>query len=112
LLLGVKAVIVESYERIHRSNLAGMGILPLQFAAGDSRTSLGLTGEEVFHIEGVKKGAKTVSVVAVRDDGLRLNFDVIVRIDSAREWDYYENGGILRYVLRQLAGRPIARGVA
>ncbi len=109
LLLGVKAVIVESYERIHRSNLAGMGILPLQFKEGDSRKSLRLAGDEVFHIRGVKKGVKTVQVVAIKNDGSRQFFDVDVRIDSAREWDYYENGGILRYVLRQLAGLPMTK---
>lgn len=109
LLLGVKAVIVESYERIHRSNLAGMGILPLQFKEGDSRKSLRLAGDEVFHIRGVKKGVKTVQVVAIKHDGSRQFFDVDVRIDSAREWDYYENGGILRYVLRQLAGLPMTK---
>ena len=112
LLLGVKAVIVESYERIHRSNLAGMGILPLEFQEEDSRKSLGLTGDEVFHIRGIKKGVKTVQVVAIKSDGSRQFFDVNVRIDSAREWDYYENGGILRYVLRQLAGLPMARAVS
>ena len=109
LLLGVKAVIVESYERIHRSNLAGMGILPLQFKEGDSRRSLRLAGDEVFHIRGIKKGVKTVQVVAIKNDGSRQFFDVDVRIDSAREWDYYENGGILRYVLRQLAGLPMTK---
>ncbi len=109
LLLGVKAVIVESYERIHRSNLAGMGILPLQFKEGDSRKSLRLAGDEVFHIRGIKKGVKTVQVVAIKNDGSRQFFDVDVRIDSAREWDYYENGGILRYVLRQLAGLPMTK---
>ena len=109
LLLGVKAVIVESYERIHRSNLAGMGILPLQFKEGDSRKSLRLAGDEVFHIRGIKKGVKTVQVVAIKKDGSRQFFDVDVRIDSAREWDYYENGGILRYVLRQLAGLPMTK---
>ncbi len=97
-LLGVRAVIAESFERIHRSNLVGMGILPLQFRAGESAASLGLTGREVFHIRGVREGAREVEVAA---DGKR--FTAIVRIDTPKEWDYYRHGGILRYVLRQLA---------
>ena len=106
LLLGVKAVIVESYERIHRSNLAGMGILPLQFEPGDTRKSLELTGEEVFHINGLEKGVEKVEVVATRNDGSHRIFRVIVRIDTPREWEYYQHRGILRYVLQRLAGRP------
>ena len=106
LLLGVKAVIVESYERIHRSNLAGMGILPLQFQSGDTRHSLELTGEEVFHINGLEKGVEKVEVVATRNDGSHRIFRVIVRIDAPREWEYYQHRGILRYVLQRLAGRP------
>ena len=106
LLLGVKAVIVESYERIHRSNLAGMGILPLQFQPGDTRHSLELTGEEVFHINGLEKGVEKVEVVATRNDGSHRIFRVIVRIDTPREWEYYQHRGILRYVLQRLAGRP------
>ena len=106
LLLGVKAVIVESYERIHRSNLAGMGILPLQFQPGDTRQSLELTGEEVFHINGLEKGVEKVEVVATRNDGSHHIFRVIVRIDTPREWEYYQHRGILRYVLQRLAGRP------
>ena len=106
LLLGVKAVIVESYERIHRSNLAGMGILPLQFQPGDTRHSLELTGEEVFHINGLEKGVEEVEVVATRNDGSHRIFRVIVRIDTPREWEYYQHKGILRYVLQRLAGRP------
>ena len=109
LLLGVKAVIVESYERIHRSNLAGMGILPLQFLSGDTRHSLGLTGEEVFHISGLQKGVKTVEVTATRNDGSHEIFNVDVRIDTPREWEYYENKGILRYVLRELTKHPRRR---
>ena len=97
-LQGVRAVIAESYERIHRSNLVGMGILPLQFLDGDSPETLGLTGHEVFSISGVKQGAKEVSVTA---DG--KTFTASVRIDTPKEWDYYRHGGILHYVLRQLA---------
>jgi len=97
-LLGIQAAIAESYERIHRSNLVGMGILPLQFADGDSAASLGLTGREVFSITGVEEGACTVAVTA--DD---ISFTAIVRIDTPKEWDYYRHGGILQYVLRQLA---------
>lgn len=112
LLLGVNAVIVESYERIHRSNLVGMGILPLQFQEGDSCSSLGLTGSEVFHIEGIEKGAQMVRMTARRDDGSHEIFRVTVRIDTPREWEYYENKGILRYVLRHLANRPMIKAVS
>ena len=111
LLLGVKAVIVESYERIHRSNLAGMGILPLQFQPGDTRSSLGLTGEEVFHINGLEKGVGEVEVVATSNDGARRKFNVIVRIDTPREWEYYQCKGILRYVLQRLTNRPQIKDV-
>ena len=97
-LQGVRAVIAESYERIHRSNLVGMGILPLQFKDGDTAESLGLTGREVFSIRGVQAGAKEVKVSA--DD---KSFTALVRIDTPKEWDYYRHGGILHYVLRQLA---------
>jgi len=97
-LLGIRAAIAESYERIHRSNLVGMGILPLQFADGDSAASLGLTGREVFSITGVEEGARSVTVTA--DD---KTFTAVVRIDTPKEWDYYRHGGILQYVLRQLA---------
>ena len=106
LLLGVRAVIVESYERIHRSNLAGMGVLPLQFQEGDSRHSLELTGEEVIHINGLEKGVDMVEIVATKNDGSRRIFRVIVRIDTPREWEYFESKGILRYVLNRLAHRP------
>ena len=104
LLLGVRAVIVESYERIHRSNLVGMGILPLQFMPGDNRESLGLTGNELFHITGIKPGAAEVEVAASRPDASLLKFKAQVRIDTLREWDYFANEGILRYVVRKLAG--------
>jgi len=104
LLLGVKAVIVESFERIHRSNLVGMGVLPLQFLPGDTATSLGLSGHEVFAIEGLNGGAATeVTVRATREDGSELAFQARVRIDTPQEIDYFRHGGILPYVLRQLA---------
>lgn len=111
LLLGVKAVIVETYERIHRSNLAGMGILPLQFSEGDTRHSLNLTGEEVFHINGLEKGVRNVEVVATRADGSHEKFRVVVRIDTPREWEYYQSQGILRYVLKRLTNRPQIKAV-
>jgi aconitate hydratase len=109
LLLGVKAVLVESFERIHRSNLVGMGVLPLQFKPGDGAKSLGLTGREVYRIEGITDtmapGA-TLTVVATKPDGGTLTFPVISRIDTGVEVGYYRNGGILQTVLRQLvAGR-------
>jgi aconitate hydratase len=106
-LLGVRAVIAESYERIHRSNLIGMGVLPLQFPAGENADSLGLSGEETFSITGVtalNDGAvpSTVRVVATAEDGGTTEFDAVVRIDTPGEADYYRNGGIMPYVLRQL----------
>ncbi|WP_449277367.1 aconitate hydratase AcnA [Leucobacter sp. GX24907] len=106
-LLGVKAVITESFERIHRSNLIGMGVLPLQFPDGESADSLGLDGTEVFDITGIEQlneGAtpKTVAVTATKEDGSRVKFDAVVRIDTPGEADYYRNGGILQYVLRSL----------
>jgi len=97
-LLGIRAAIAESYERIHRSNLVGMGILPLQFMDGESAAVLGLSGREVFSISGVTEGAREVTVTA--DD---KTFTAIVRIDTPKEWEYYRHGGILQYVLRQLA---------
>ncbi|TLS65703.1 aconitate hydratase AcnA [Mariprofundus erugo] len=99
-LLGVRAAIAESYERIHRSNLVGMGILPLQFKEGESAESLDLCGHEVFSITGIRAGAREVTVTA--DD---RSFTAIVRIDTPKEWEYYQHGGILHYVLRQLAGK-------
>jgi aconitate hydratase len=108
-LLGVRAVIAESYERIHRSNLVGMGILPLQFQGGDSVASLGLTGEEVYRVEGMRAGLESdfaegrdAVVVAERADGTTVQFTVTVRIDTPQEVRYYQHGGILPYVLRQL----------
>jgi aconitate hydratase len=103
-LLGVKAVITESFERIHRSNLVGMGVLPLNFMAGENAESLGLTGEELFDIEGLGDGSsENVSVTATSNDGKVTNFQARVRIDTPKEVEYYRNGGILNYVLRQLA---------
>jgi aconitate hydratase len=107
-LLGIRAVIAESYERIHRSNLIGMGVLPLQYAEGESATTLGLTGHEVFSItglEGLNDGTtpKTVNVAAV-DGERRVEFEARLRIDTPMEAEYYRNGGILPYMLRQMAG--------
>ncbi|MFJ4170351.1 aconitate hydratase AcnA [Paenarthrobacter sp. NPDC089714] len=107
-LLGVKAVIAESYERIHRSNLIGMGVLPLQFPAGESAATLGLTGTETFAVEGVTElnngtTPKTLKVTATAEDGSTKSFDAVLRIDTPGEADYYRNGGILQYVLRQIS---------
>ncbi len=103
-LLGVRAVIAESYERIHRTNLVCMGILPLQFSNGQSAQSLGLTGTEVFNVEGLGDGsAREVTVRARAEDGSEKTFQVRVRIDTPQEIEYYRHGGILHYVLRQLA---------
>ena len=104
-LLGVRAVIAESFERIHRSNLVGMGVLPLEFTDGEGWEELGLTGREVFTIEGIETVTprQHLSVRAVREDGSELSFAAMARIDSNVELDYYRNGGILHYVLRQLA---------
>ncbi|MGO9512164.1 MAG: aconitate hydratase AcnA [Steroidobacteraceae bacterium] len=105
MLLGVKAVIAESFERIHRSNLIGMGVLPLQYKDGESTHSLGLSGTETFDIVGLERGAaKFVQVIAKTDDGKTRQFQVRLRIDTPKELDYYQHGGILHYVLRQLAG--------
>ena len=109
-LLGIRAVIAESYERIHRSNLVGMGIVPLQFKEGDSADSLGLSGEESYEISGLKQmlqtkfaGGRELTVRAQRADGNAIEFPVTVRIDTPQEALYYRHGGILQYVLRQLA---------
>ncbi|MGA3223918.1 MAG: aconitate hydratase AcnA [Acidobacteriaceae bacterium] len=109
-LLGVRAVIAQSYERIHRSNLVGMGILPLQFENGQSAESLGLTGEEVFDLEGIRQmleqkfaQGRTLKVKTTDPAGVKRHFNATVRIDTPQEILYYENGGILQYVLRQLA---------
>ncbi|GIG24387.1 aconitate hydratase [Cellulomonas denverensis] len=106
-LLGVKAVITESFERIHRSNLIGMGVLPLQFPAGESADSLGLDGTETFDLTGIEElntgtTPRTVAVTATKADGSTVEFDAVVRIDTPGEADYYRNGGILQYVLRSL----------
>jgi aconitate hydratase len=103
-LLGVKAVIAKSFERIHRSNLIGMGVLPLQFEEGQDAASLGLTGAEVYDITGhTDPAAKTVTVTATPADGDAITFNAKIRIDTPKERDYFEHGGILHYVLRQLA---------
>ena len=106
-LLGVRAVITESFERIHRSNLIGMGVIPLQFPAGESAKSLKLDGTEVFDISGITelnagKTPKTVHVTATKEDGSKVEFDAVVRIDTPGEADYYRNGGILQFVLRNM----------
>src|SRR5579885_3617200 len=109
LLLGVKAVIAESYERIHRSNLVGMGVLPLQFLPGEGRSSLGLTGGESYEILGLDESLRPgqqVTVRARRADGDSVEFQAGVRIDSTIEGAYYRHGGVLPYVLRQLLKRP------
>lgn len=103
-LLGVKAVLAESYERIHRSNLIMMGVLPLQYKDGESAAKYGLTGKEIISIEGIQEGlhpSKTVKMKAEKEDGSVISFDVIARLDSPIEVAYYENEGILQYVLRQ-----------
>ena len=111
-LLGVRAVIAESFERIHRSNLVGMGILPLQFEAGKNAESLGLTGEETYDIFGFRERldskfeiGRTVAVVATSADGRKTTFEARIRIDTPQEILYFEHGGILQYVLRQLAAK-------
>ena len=104
-LLGVRAVIAESYERIHRSNLIGMGVLPLQFRAGEGREALGLDGRERYEIRGIAEGPEpgaSLRVIARADDGRTVEFEATVRLDTAMELEYYRNGGILQTVLRQL----------
>ncbi len=110
-LLGVKSTIAESYERIHRSNLVGMGVLPLQYLPGQSRELLGLSGGETYSIGGIANGlkpGKRLTVIARADDGKTTSFEAICRIDTPVELDYYRHGGILQYVLRQLASQPQA----
>jgi aconitate hydratase len=102
-LLGVRAVIASSFERIHRSNLVGMGVLPLQFPDGQDAGSLGLTGRETYDVDGLEQGVRTVSVRATPPAGDVVRFRARVRIDTPKEWEYYAHGGILPYVLRQLA---------
>ena len=105
-LLGVQAVIAESFERIHRSNLVGMGVLPLQFKPGENAESLGLNGFEVFDIEGIAGGIKPGMIVNIRVRGIgyEKSIQAVVRIDTPYEIQYYQHGGILQYVLRQLIG--------
>ena len=108
-LLGVKAVIAESFERIHRSNLVGMGVLPLQFLAGQNAASLGLKGDEVFDVTGLRDGAgKVANVIAKRPDGSKIEFQAQVLLLTPKEVEYFRHGGILHYVLRQLASRKAA----
>jgi aconitate hydratase len=107
LLLGVHAVIAESYERIHRSNLIGMGVLPLEFQGGDGRESLALTGEETFAILGVSEGLSPGKMLSITTDSGK-SFQVTARLDTPQEVEYFLQGGILQYVLRQLAARERA----
>ena len=102
-LLGIRAVIAVSFERIHRSNLVGMGVLPLVFKPGENADNLGLSGRETYSIHGLETGAREVAVNATAGDGATTEFTAIVRVDTPKEWEYYNNGGILHYVLRQLA---------
>jgi aconitate hydratase len=107
-LLGVRAVVAESYERIHRSNLVGMGILPLEFLPGTTRETLGLTGEEIYAVAGVAgdlRARDRLGVTATATDGTTRRFEVLARIDTPVELEYYRHGGVLLYVLRQLARR-------
>jgi aconitate hydratase len=105
-LLGVRAVIAESFERIHRSNLVGMGVLPLRFRNGQNAASLGLTGQETYSITGLQDGqAKIARVSARRPDGSHVEFDVDVLLLTPKEVEYARHGGLLHYVLRQLAGK-------
>jgi len=102
-LLGVKAVIAESFERIHRANLVGMGVFPLTFQSGQTAASLGLDGTEVYNFEGLSNGSREARVRATSPSGKVCSFPVNVRIDTPKEWEYMVNGGILHFVLRQLA---------
>jgi aconitate hydratase len=105
-LLGVKAVIAESFERIHRSNLVGMGVIPFEFAEGETRKTLGLKGDEVISIHGLKSGLKPLALVPCTigyADGTEKTIRIRCRIDTEVEIDYVENGGVLHYVLRNLA---------
>ena len=103
--MGVKAVIAESYERIHRSNLIGMGVLPLEFSTEDSAESIGLDGFESFDFDSIKKQSKSVSVKATSADGNAKSFEARIRIDTPKEWEYFEHGGILHYVIRRLVAK-------
>jgi aconitate hydratase len=109
LLLGVKAVITESFERIHRSNLVGMGVLPLQFKNGENAQTLGLTGNETFDISGLDDGrSKEATITATAPDGSSKQFAVHVMLLTPKERDFFRHGGILQYVLRQLAAKKAA----
>jgi aconitate hydratase len=108
LLLGVKAVLAESFERIHRSNLVGMGVLPLQFKDGESAATHGLTGKEVFEITGLDDGNASEAAVTAKGDNGEKKFTVRVMLLTPKERDFYRHGGILQYVLRQLAGKKAA----
>ncbi len=110
-LLGVRAVIAESFERIHRSNLVGMGIVPLQFKPGDSAESLAISGAETFSLAAVEQGLEEITIVVEDGYGTRRDFEAIVRIDTPIEYEYFRHGGILPYVLRDLARRPAASAV-
>jgi aconitate hydratase len=108
LLLGVKAVVAESFERIHRSNLVNMGVLPLQYRPSESATSLGLTGHELYALTGIADGLRPAGMVTVRavgDAGKTIEFQALVRIDTPEELVAFRHGGILPYVLRQLVGK-------
>jgi aconitate hydratase len=108
-LLGVRAVLAESFERIHRSNLVGMGVLPLQFLDGQNAASLGLKGDETLAITGLQDGAaKLADVVARKPDGTETRFQAQVLLLTPKEVEYFRHGGILHYVLRQLASRKVA----
>ena len=105
MLLGVRAVIAESFERIHRANLVGMGVAPIQYAPGQNAASLGLTGRETYTIDGIGANVEpgsTLNVTAISDDGKRTEFAAMLRIDTAIEAEYYRHGGLLPYVLRQM----------
>jgi aconitate hydratase len=110
-LLGVKAVIAESYERIHRSNLVGMGVVPLQFKDGDSRESLKITGKELISVEGLEgdlKPRQDVKATIEYEDGTTKDIELLCRVDTGTELDYVKNGGVLHYVLRDLASTAVA----
>jgi aconitate hydratase len=111
LLLGVRAVLAESFERIHRSNLVQMGVLPLQFLEGENRETLGLAGDELYEIGGVRaavNGGGNVEVMATHPSGKKTEFQAKARIDTPQEGEYYRSGGILPYVLRQLIANSTA----
>jgi aconitate hydratase len=109
MLLGVKAVIAESFERIHRSNLVGMGVLPLQFVEGQNAQSLGLDGSETFDVSGLQDGAAKVATVTARKaGGATVEFQARVLLLTPKEVEYFRHGGLLHYVLRQLAARKAA----